>query len=184
MVALLCMSSNINFVFISRILPFHYRILFQSVHRDQTRFKGAFQEFEPTILITTVWNVLRFDPCVVSLKSSQKQTAKTSFLISGGHHSFCEIIDTSVLVFWWHQLWFSKQGGSLLAFFLTCMQWIPQIHLWSDTFWPLDGQEFKNLVFSKFYEELVGVNLDHRTREELWPQQNLYACWPNYGLYD
>ena len=37
--------------------------------------------------------------------------------------------------------WFSKPGWiSLLACFITCMQQNPQIHLWCDTCWPLDGQ--------------------------------------------
>ena len=37
-------------------------------------------------------------------------------------------------------LGFKARVDPLLVCFVACMQWIPQIHLWCDTCWPLDGQ--------------------------------------------
>ena len=37
-------------------------------------------------------------------------------------------------------LGFKARMDPLLVCFLTCAQWIPQIHLWCDTCWPLDSQ--------------------------------------------
>ena len=61
--------------------------------------------------------------------------------IFGGHKSFL----------WGHwypcfgpvvmsTLGFKARGDPLLVCFLTCVQWIPQIHLWCDTCWPLYSQ--------------------------------------------
>ena len=51
---------------------------------------------------------------------------------------FCRDTDTPVLNFWRGLLWVSKpEWISLLACFVTCMQWIPQIHLWRHTCWRL-----------------------------------------------
>ena len=44
---------------------------------------------------------------------------------------FCGATDTPVLDFWWHPAWVSKPGWvPLLACFVACVSWIPQIHLW------------------------------------------------------
>ena len=43
--------------------------------------------------------------------------------------------------------WHPKARVDLsFAFFVTCMQWIPQIHLWCDTCWPL-GSQHGSLAF-------------------------------------
>ena len=53
----------------------------------------------------------------------------------------CGATDTSDLDFWWHLPWVSKPGWiPSLAFILTCVQWIPQIHLWCNTCWLLGCQ--------------------------------------------
>ena len=44
---------------------------------------------------------------------------------------FCRAIDTPVLVT--STLGFKARVVPLLVCFVTCMQWIPQIHLWCDT---------------------------------------------------
>ena len=52
---------------------------------------------------------------------------------------FCGATDTPVLDFWLRLPWVSKPGWILLACFLACTT--PQIHLWCNTCWPLDGQQ-------------------------------------------
>ena len=54
---------------------------------------------------------------------------------------FCMATDTSVLDFWWTSLLsFKARVDPLLVCFAACVHWIPEIHLWCDTCWPLDGQ--------------------------------------------
>ena len=60
----------------------------------------------------------------------------------GGQMSFYGAIDTPVLDFWWCLLWVSKvRVGSLIHTWQIHM-WctFPEIHLWSDTCQPPDGQ--------------------------------------------
>ena len=47
--------------------------------------------------------------------------------------------DTPVLDIFWHLPWISKPGLiPSCACFVAYMQWIPQIHLWYGTCWPVD----------------------------------------------
>ena len=66
--------------------------------------------------------------------------------IFGGHESFL----------WGHwypcfgllvtsPLGFKARVDPLLVCFLACVQWIPEIHLWCDTCWPLGGQHGSQL---------------------------------------
>ena len=43
-------------------------------------------------------------------------------------------------LFWTSVLGFKARMDSSLVCFLTCVQWIPQIHIWYDTCWLLDSQ--------------------------------------------
>ena len=93
------------------------------------------------------WNFLPFATKSSSLsfvinspmwpKSSSLSFATTwpEFLLLYLEKSFGDIspfsgaTDTPVLDFWWRLLWVSKSGWILsLACFVTCVQWIPQIH--------------------------------------------------------
>ena len=52
---------------------------------------------------------------------------------------------------------FQSQGGPSLVCFLICMQWIPQIHLWCDTCWPLVAADpFLIHMAVRFYK--LGLN--------------------------
>ena len=56
-----------------------------------------------------------------------------------GHRSFLWI--HWCLNFWWHLPLGSNLGWiPSLPCFIACVKWIPQIHLWCDTCWPLGGQ--------------------------------------------
>ena len=64
---------------------------------------------------------------------------------------FCWATDTLVLDFLWHLLWVSKpEKIPLLAYFVTFIQQIPQIHLWCNTCWPI-GSQYGNWVISSTY---------------------------------
>ena len=43
--------------------------------------------------------------------------------------------------------WLQSQGWPLTCMLHCCVQWIPQIQLWCDTCWPLDGQHCSQAFF-------------------------------------
>ena len=90
----------------------------------------------------------------------------------GGHKSFYGATDTPVLDFWWHLFWVTKSGWiPLLACFVTCMQWIPQIYLWCDTYWPLSGQHGTWAISSMHWHTSIG---GARVQDQAYPC--LTAC--------
>ena len=63
---------------------------------------------------------------------------------------FCGTTVIPVMEFWWRLPWISKSGWNpLLACFLVCVQWIPQIHLWWDTCWLHSGQHGSQVFFDQ-----------------------------------
>ena len=56
----------------------------------------------------------------------------------------------SVLDFWWCLPWVSKPGWiHLPAYFVVFVQWIPQIHLWWNTCWPLGSLDSSWVYFDQ-----------------------------------
>ena len=69
------------------------------------------------------------------------------FFNFGGHQFFLWGHWYPFLDFWWHLPEFQSQCWILsLAYFIACMQWNPQIHLWGDSCWPLGGQDGNRAV--------------------------------------
>ena len=80
---------------------------------------------------------------------------------------------------------FQSQGGSQLEYFITCMQWIPQIHLWCDTCWPLGDQRGGRAVFDPhicphtiFTYVLLSLNIPCRCTYP-WCTVSAYWCLPS-----
>ena len=92
---------------------------------------------------------------------------------------FCGTTDIPVLDFWWHLPWVSKLGCiPLLACFVACEQWIPQIHLWCNTFWPLGSYYYLfdlcrcrysvwPLDSPRTYLEAMSLSLSHQYKKTL-----------------
>ena len=97
---------------------------------------------------------------------------------------FCGTTDIPVLDFWWHLPWVSKLGCiPLLACFVACEQWIPQIHLWCNTFWPLGSYYYLfdlcrcrysvwPLDSPRTYLEAMSLSLSHQYKQTLKQKWN------------
>ena len=102
----------------------------------------------------------RFFLKVVSLKNEQDTNNEVHFL-------FFKILleDTSPFVGFGllvtSALGFKTRADPSLACFLTCAQWIPQIHLWCDTCWLYSGQHgsraFLTHILADVLQALVGL---------------------------
>ena len=71
-----------------------------------------------------------------------------------------------------------------LASFLTCMQWIPQIHLWCNTCWPLSGQHGSWFFFIHVLADYISTSIGGGLNPWLSiPQHNvlnhsIIVAWP------
>ena len=73
---------------------------------------------------------------------------------------FCGTTDTPILDFWWCLSWSTGVDPSL-ACFITCMHWIPQIHLWCDTYWPLGVQHGSCTILSTYLHASIQALVGH-----------------------
>ena len=70
----------------------------------------------------------------------------------------------------WFGLWvtsalgFKARVDPLLACFLACMQWIPQIQLWCNTCWRLGGQHCSSAFFIHVLVFLMSIHLTVTTK--------------------
>ena len=63
--------------------------------------------------------------------------------------------------------------NSLLTWFISCIQWIPQIHLWCGTCWPIDGQHGSWAFLSHIFSHECGAKRALKPSELGW---NTYVC--------
>ena len=69
-----------------------------------------------------------------------------------GHMSFCGANDTPDLNFWWQPSGFQSQSGQAYSHLAeSYMMHIPEIHLWCNTCWRLDGEHSGWLRFPAYY---------------------------------
>ena len=103
-----------------------------------SKYELSWSPFPVAFFILTCRNVkimIRLRYLLISLHI----TFKIKF---GGHQSFCGATGATVLDF----QDFKARQDLLLMWFITCVQWSPQIHHCCITCWPLDGQYvYKNI---------------------------------------
>ena len=60
--------------------------------------------------------------------------------------TFISPMGTPIALFWTPALGLKARVDLSITYIVVCVQWIPQIHLWCDTCWPLDGHHGRRAV--------------------------------------
>ena len=98
-----------------------------------------------------------------------------SCLISGGHQSFFfGHWDCCFRLLAMSAQSFKPRMEPYLACFITCMQWVSQIHLWCDTYWTHDSSHCSRaflihiLIFIKGFRFSRSISNSKRKEHKLW----------------